>query len=78
MALTRSPEKSLFIASSGLRISGQSLNRSGPGEVWIIGVAKERKAGILAAEPHRGHGLSLAILYNRRRKHGGVKVGVVL
>ena len=54
------------------------MKQSKPSEAQIICVAKERMPNILAADPHREHGLGLAIFNNLRRRHGGGRVGVVL
>lgn len=50
------------------------MKRSRYSEEQIIGVLKEHRAGRLAAELCRKHGISEATLYNWRSKYGGLEV----
>lgn len=50
------------------------MKRSRYTEEQIIGVLKEHRAGLPAAELCRKHGISEATLYNWRSKYGGMEV----
>lgn len=50
------------------------MKRSRFTEDQIIGVLKERQAGIATAELCRKHGISDATFYNWRSRYGGVEV----
>lgn len=50
------------------------MKRSRFTEEQIIGVLKEHRAGMSAAEVCRKHGISEATLYNWRSKYGGMEV----
>lgn len=50
------------------------MKRSRYSEEQIIGILKEHRAGLPAAELCRKHGISGATLYNWRSKYGGLEV----
>lgn len=50
------------------------MKRSRYSEEQIIGILKEHRAGLAAAELCRKHGISEATLYNWRSKYGGMEV----